>query len=178
LSAPAIRAEADARARGACERRAMDVAASCDRIVEARRTFPFAGSRVRDAMSAPIRACPPDLPLVRAAEVMAAERIHCLAVVRPPARFGEAHVGIVTDLDLVAALSLGLEDHTVADVAAAPAFTIPSDARLPEAAGLLHDLGTHHLVVVEPATGRPLGVLSTLDLLRALAWGQPPAPPA
>lgn len=94
----------------------------------------------RDAVTAPIRACP----------------------VRPPARVGEPHAGVVTDVDL----------------APAPAFTIPSDARLSEAASPLGNLGTHHLVVVDPGTGGPVGVLSTLVLMRALARGRPPAPPA
>ena len=31
--------------------------------------------------------------------------------------------------------------------------------------------GTSHAVVVEPRTGRPIGVLSTLDIAGILGWG-------
>ena len=31
--------------------------------------------------------------------------------------------------------------------------------------------GTSHAVVVEPGTGRPVGVLSTLDIAGILGWG-------
>jgi CBS domain-containing protein len=35
--------------------------------------------------------------------------------------------------------------------------------------------GGHHHLVVTGTDGEPVGVVSTLDLARALAWGQPPA---
>ena len=34
-----------------------------------------------------------------------------------------------------------------------------------------HITGTSHAVVVEPRTGRPVGVLSTLDIAGILGWG-------
>jgi CBS domain-containing protein len=174
FSAPTIGGTADDGTHKRSKPWAMHIAEHQDQ--DSTRAFPFARSHVRDAMTSPIRACSPDLPLASAAELMAAERIHCLAVARAPAKVGNGHLGVITDLDLVAAASdSGLAGRTVADVAAAPAFTIASDAHLSEAASLARDLGTHHLVVVEPDAGRPVGVLSTLDLLRALAWGQPPA---
>jgi CBS-domain-containing membrane protein len=61
----------------------------------------IAGWRVRDVMSSPIRACAPDLSLTAAAELMAQERIHCLAVVADPAAEGEeaGFLGVLSDLD-------------------------------------------------------------------------------
>jgi CBS domain-containing protein len=146
---------------------------------EARRTFPFAHSRVRDAMASPIRTCAPSLPLAAAVELIAGERVHSLAVVEPAAaEGGEGRlVGIVTDLDLLAAAIEGAsEGLTVGDVAADPALTIGADEPLPEAATLMLERGARHVVVVDPATAQPVGIVSTLDLLRAIAWGQPPAP--
>jgi CBS domain-containing protein len=32
------------------------------------------------------------------------------------------------------------------------------------------ELGVTHLVVVQPQSGRPVGVLSTLDVVGVLAW--------
>lgn len=44
----------------------------------------------------------------------------------------------------------------------------PNDS-LSDADGLMRENQATHLIVVEPRTRRPVGVLSTLDLMRALA---------
>jgi CBS domain-containing protein len=45
------------------------------------------------------------------------------------------------------------------------------DERLPDVAQRMLEHGTSHAVVVEPRTGRPVGVLSTLDIAGILGWG-------
>ena len=47
----------------------------------------------------------------------------------------------------------------------------PPDERLPDVAQRMLEHGTSHAVVVEPRTGRPVGVLSTLDIAGILGWG-------
>ncbi len=48
-------------------------------------------------------------------------------------------------------------------------MTVSSDDTLTRAAQLMREYGTSHLVVVDPESATPLGVLSTLDLARVLA---------
>ena len=127
--------------------------------------------RVEDVMSAPIRACADDIDLVTAARLMVDERIHFLAVLgAPPAGEDEpAMVGVLSDLDLVAALEAGGPEQTVGEVAGPPAASIPSDATLDVAARDMRDGRARHLIVVAPNSGRPVGVVSTLDIAEAIA---------
>ncbi len=130
----------------------------------------IAGWRVRDVMSSPIRACAPDLSLVAAAELMAAERIHCLVVVDPPGESVDASVlGVLSDLDLVVALDGASALGTVREFAGAPLESVWADAPLSQAVHQMHEARAHHLVVVAEGSGRPVGLLSTLDVLQALA---------
>jgi CBS domain-containing protein len=43
---------------------------------------------------------------------------------------------------------------------------------LRDAGDLMLTHGVSHLIVVDPATQRPTGVLSTLDIAGILAWGE------
>lgn len=130
----------------------------------------IAGWRVLDVMSSPIRSCAPDLPLDEAAALMAGERIHCLAVVEVPEDPAEPDrfVGVLSDLDLVVALDGPAAAATVAEIAGAPVESVAADAPLREAVHQMHEARTQHLVVVARGSGRPVGMLSTLDILHAL----------
>jgi CBS domain-containing protein len=142
-----------------------------NRLVAADLRQRIAGWRVRDVMSSPIRACSADMPLAAAADLMAAERIHCLAVVAPPAGEGEEprFLGVLSDLDLVAALDGATASDTVKEFAGAPLESVAADATLREAVHQMRESRAHHLVVVAEGSGRPVGVLSTLDVAQALA---------
>jgi CBS domain-containing protein len=50
-----------------------------------------------------------------------------------------------------------------------PIVAVRQDAPLLHAADLMAQHGVSHLAVVEPASGRPIGVVSTLDIARAIA---------
>jgi CBS domain-containing protein len=139
--------------------------------------FGFADARVRDAMRSPIVSCGPDLPLGRVAELMAGSRIHCVAVIDAPETEGAEprFRGLLSDLDLIAAADAGEGGPaTAGEVAGGHLASVGVDAPLREAAEVMRQERTHHLVVVD--AGRPVGVVSTIDLARALAWGRPPAP--
>ena len=78
--------------------------------------------------------------------------------------------GIVTDLDLVSAASSGdLNDRTAGGSAATPVVVVSGRDSLDRAVEPLKDHGTSHLVVVEPDTMQPVGVLS-------LSTSQPRSP--
>lgn len=120
-------------------------------------------------MSSPIRACSADTPLTDAAELMAAERIHCLAVLAHSGDDEPAFVGVLSDLDLIAALDGPGAGGTVAEHASAPLESVAADTPLSTAVHLMREARTQHLVVVAEGSGRPVGVLSTIDVAQALA---------
>lgn len=62
-------------------------------------------------------------------------------------------------------------DLVVADAMSPTPIVIGPDAPLPEAARIMVDYGIHHLAVIENGH-RFLGVLSALDIVRALAGDQ------
>jgi putative redox protein len=79
--------------------------------------------------------------------------------------------GLVTDLDLVAACPV-IDERTAGSSAVTPLVTVLRDEPLDRAAQLMAKTSTSHLAVLDPATGRPVGVLSTLDIARVLAAGR------
>ena len=104
--------------------------------------------------------------LSRVAALMSEHRVHCVVVGGEAGRLW----GIVSDLDLVAAAAVrDLEEQTVGGSAVTPVVLIAPEDSLHRAAQLMTEHAVAHLVVVEPDTGRPVGVLSTLDLARRLA---------
>jgi CBS domain-containing protein len=116
-----------------------------------------------------VLSCPTDTPLSAVAELMAAEHVHCV-VVSDKVEEASAVWGVVSDLDLVAAAGVrDLDAQSAGGSAASPGVMIAPDETLQRAAQLMTEHATAHLIVVEPATGTPVGILSTLDIARALA---------
>lgn len=124
---------------------------------------------VGQAMHAGVIVCPRDTPLATVAELMAAQRVHCVVVADDPDDAGSLW-GVVSDLDLVAAAAVRDLDEQKADgTAASPALMVEPSETLLRAAQLMTEHATAHLVVVDPRTHRPVGVLSTLDVAAALS---------
>lgn len=125
--------------------------------------------RVAEAMHDGVLACSPSTPLSALARIMAAEQVHCV-VVADDAASPRSLWGVVSDLDLVAAASVrDLDEQTAGGSSATPALTIAPGETLRRASQLMTEHATAHLVVVEPVSGRAVGVLSTLDVARVLA---------
>ena len=135
--------------------------------------IPFEAARVADAMSPGVISCPPETPLRVVARMMATFSVHSVFVFEHPAEDDHDRTfwGVVSDLDLVAAAWREIDGRTAGGSAVTPFVTVPTDAPLSEAAELMSQRGVAHLAVVEPLTGHPVGVISTLDLARALAAG-------
>jgi CBS domain-containing protein len=124
--------------------------------------------KVEDAMHAGVFTCPADAPLELAAAIMAKYSIHCVVVLEGPDE--EQPWGVISDLDLVsAAFDHDAADWKAGEAAGSPAVMIGVDAPLRRAAQLMREYGIAHLVAVDPDTGAPLGVISTLDLARVIA---------
>lgn len=125
------------------------------------------GARVRDAMHEGVLSCPTWTPLPTVAELMARNGVHCVVVTDEH----DASVwGVVSDLDLVAAAGVrDLDAQSAGGSAATPALAVAPDETLQRAAQMMTEHAAAHLLVVDEESGRPVGVLSTLDIARLLA---------
>jgi CBS domain-containing protein len=131
---------------------------------------------VADVMRRGVLSCRADSSVREVARIMGVHRVHCVVVSRLPA--GErATWGVVSDLDLANAVGSATEDTTAGEIAATEAVTLPQTATLDEAAHLMAQHETAHVVIVDESSGDPLGVVSTLDVALALA-GLVPSPVA
>ena len=128
-------------------------------------------TRVRDAMQLGLFHCEPDDDVAAVAGTMAEQSIHSVVVagiVRRDHAGDRLAWGIVSDLDLMRALRPGAEEATAAEVAGTEIVTVLPHESLEQAVQLMDEHETSHRVVVSPDTGRPVGMLSTLDVARAV----------
>jgi CBS domain-containing protein len=135
-------------------------------------TSPIAHLTVRDAMQLGLFITPPDADLETVARVMAEKSIHCVLIAGIQRRSGSGERlawGIVSDLDLIRALCEGEGPRVASDVAATELVTVAPADTLESAARLMVEHRTAHLVVTSPQTGRPVGMISTLDLASAVS---------
>jgi CBS domain-containing protein len=140
-------------------------------VIRIPRRPPVAASsiRVEEAMHRGVLVRSRDTPLTEIARLMAAYHVHAVVISDDPDD-AAALWGIVSDLDLVAAASVrDLDEQVAGATAASPALMVAPGESLHRAAQLLTEHATTHLVVVDPQAARPIGVLSTLDVARALA---------
>lgn len=130
------------------------------------------GLRVIDAMHPGLISCSPDTPLRTVARMMATYRVHAILVIAcgDEELPGGAQWGIVSDTDLLRGADAGdLDERQAQAVAVTPVVSISSSDELAAAARLMTEREASHLIVVERRSSRPIGVLSTLDIARALA---------
>jgi CBS domain-containing protein len=134
-------------------------------------------AQVEDVMHEGVVTCSLYAPMTEVARTMAANRIHCVVVWNEPARNERAELwGVVSDLDLVKiAATEQLSAQTAGASAATPALMIAPEETLHRAAQLMAEHEVTHLVVVDPETGKPVGVVSTLDLAFVLGGRAEPA---
>lgn len=116
-------------------------------------------------MHAPIITCDGDTPVVEVARAMAAHRIHAVVV--------EAAAGawtVLSDRDLLSVLT-GFDataDTPASALAGSEAVEVAADDTLEHAGQLMREHEVGHLIVVD-RDRRPVGVLSTLDIARAIS---------
>jgi CBS domain-containing protein len=121
---------------------------------------------------------PPQSSLHDAAAEMAHHQVHCVVVdgLARGANHGEHLVwAILTDLDLMRAMAVGQLDLPAGELAASEVVTVGPDDTLEHVAQMMAEHDTTHLVVVAPESGRPVGVVSSLDVARAVANRAAPA---
>ncbi|MEP6468781.1 MAG: CBS domain-containing protein [Chloroflexota bacterium] len=127
--------------------------------------------RVRDLMSLEPVTIRNNAPLVTADRLMREFGVSGLPVIDDEG----ALVGVLSRTDLMAvAGDAGIDawqGMPVATTMTAPALTVDADAPLADAAAKLEQHHVHRLVVIEPEGRRPIGILSTSDLVRSLVDG-------
>jgi len=127
--------------------------------------------RVADAMTTGVISCSPETPLRAVARIMTQRRVHAVYVFDYGLEDDESVElwGLVSDLDLVAAARGEIDNATARQVSITPLVTVFSDDTLDRASRLMAEYGVSHLAVLDPATSRPVGVLSTLDIAGVVA---------
>jgi len=124
---------------------------------------------VAEVMHRGLIAVVPQTPLVEAAELMAANRVHCVIVdgtARDSANRERPVWGILCDLDLMRAFATGSTDGSAGELAATEIVTVDPATEIEEVARLMAEHDSSHLVVVE--NGRPAGVVSSLDVAQGV----------
>jgi len=125
----------------------------------------FGAFTVLNALQLGLIDCPADADVRSVARLMAEHNVHCV-VVRGTEPNGW---GIVSDLDLMAALRPELTGATAGQLAATDSLVVDPADSLEHAAQLMVEHQATHAVAVDPVTGRPIGIVSTLDVARFLA---------
>jgi len=118
-------------------------------------------TRVQDAMHTGILTTDPSTPLRVVARLMAQQRVHAVAIADPG--HSRQPWGVVTDLD-VAAAACEEGEQTAGEAARHEVLTISAADSLDLAARKMVEHGASHLVVVDPVSGHPSGIISTLDV--------------
>jgi len=134
----------------------------------------FEHATVADAMHPGILSCDAEATLTEVARIMSTHHVHCI-VVRGAAENGadESPVwGIISDFDLLRAGMRADAPDTAAALARQQVIRVETTAALRDAAQLMMTNGTGHVVAVDPQSGHPIGILSTLDIAGVLAWGE------
>jgi CBS domain-containing protein len=136
----------------------------------------FEIATVADAMSRGVISCPPETPLRVVARMMATYGVHAVFVFERTDEPDEEPQlwAVVSDLDLVAATQLDLDSLTAGGTAVTPLVSVAADSSIAEAGSLMAQYGIAHLAVTAPASRRLIGVISTLDIARAVAAGLGP----
>jgi CBS domain-containing protein len=123
-------------------------------------------ARVSDAMNKAIVTCSRDAGLREMGRLMASHHIHSLVMsLGEPARWA-----LVLDVDIAQA-AIGRPDATAKDLAA-PATGIPHEASLIRAIEVMREQRTSHLIVTDPDSGQPTGMISALDIAGIVGWGE------
>ena len=131
----------------------------------------FEDASVVDAMRIGIINCHPTASLRDVARIMATYRIHSVVVNEMD---GASPLGVISDVDLAAAAARGSLLITAAELARVEPLTVAADDSLERAAQLMAEHELSHLVVIQPHSGHPVGMLSALDVAGVLAWGGTP----
>ena len=129
-------------------------------------TESFDSIRVAETMHRGVLTCRADATLTTVARLLAAHRIHAVAVA--PEKEGDGW-RIVSDFHLVGALVDGSLGATAGEIASAPTMFVHPEESLSRAAQLMLENETRHLIVLGRGSLHPVGIVSTLDIADVVA---------
>jgi CBS domain-containing protein len=125
---------------------------------------------VGDVMHSGIVSCGTGASVKAIAQAMAAEQVHSVVVMTDSQERDEERVwGIVSDLDLMDAGFSKDPESTAATLARQPVVSVKPSMGIRDAAQLMHKYKVAHVVVIDPQTLQPVGILSTMDVAEVLA---------
>jgi CBS domain-containing protein len=119
---------------------------------------------VRDIYHKGVIFCKPETPLQEVVRVMADTEIHAIMVAE---REGTAPMGVVSHMDTIAHYGEDLTAIEARDVMSSTVISVPENATVKEAAKKLLQSDIHRLLVVSDEN-KPLGILSTTDIIREM----------
>ncbi|MGZ8481921.1 MAG: CBS domain-containing protein [Candidatus Limnocylindria bacterium] len=130
------------------------------------RTTATATVAVSEVMHPGFVSCSFETPLTTVARLMAEHRVHCIVGFGDVTEDDTSVWGVVSDIDVVSALALAAGDQplTAGEIAATEVVTVKPFDSILDTARLMRDHGVSHVLVADPHSDRPLGVLSTLDI--------------
>jgi CBS domain-containing protein len=129
---------------------------------------------VSDLMHSGVISCPPETPFRDVASLMSENTAHCVVVdglARGPHHSGHLVWGTVSDVELMRAVASGRLDGEAGEAAIGELVTVSPDESMERAAQIMGEQDCSHLIVVATDSGKPLGVISSLDIARGIAWG-------
>ena len=121
---------------------------------------------VLNALQLDLIECTADADVRSLARAMAEHTVHSVVI---KGIQGPVSWGIVSDLDLMAAVRPELADATAGQIAATDLVVVQAGDSLAHAAQLMAEHQTAHVVVVDAVNGEPVGILSSLDVARFMA---------
>ena len=130
----------------------------------------YSEATVADAMGSLILTCEPTTPLIAVARRMAEQRVPAIVVLTAGSVDQRWPWGVVTDADLIRRADQ-VATLTAGEVASGDALLAHPGEPLAAAARRLAASAATHALVVDQTTGRPVGVLSSLEVTRVIARG-------
>lgn len=131
--------------------------------------------RVADLMQIDVISVPPDATIAEAETLLAHHHISALPVIDGEGRL----IGVLSNTDIITAEVVHDEARSrahlhegtrVHELMTPRPFTVGPESDMREAARLMHYTGVHRVFVT--TEDRPLGVISTTDIVRAVALGR------
>jgi CBS domain-containing protein len=129
----------------------------------------FEDAKVHDAMRVGVITCRPETKLTDVARMMVGYDVHSVVVADVDPQRGLW--GIVTSLDLARGAD-ELDSLTARELATTNLITVRSNESLQRAAELMADHGVTHLIVLQPDSDDPVGVISARAVASAVAYGR------
>jgi len=124
---------------------------------------------VSDAMRQGVISCPREAALPTIAAIMVTHGIHAVVV----ASLKGGTPLVVTDLELVRAAVDRGPDAQASDLAREPIAKVPADSMLSAAVELMAVQYVTHVLVTDPGSGDPAGIVSSLDIAAVVGGVQP-----